>query len=147
MKTLVEHIDKVFVGIATGGTFLFGTFDLPIQILLVLIVTDYITGITKGYITKQLNSSTGANGLIKKAMTFVVLIVAVLADRLLGTEFIIRVAVCYFYVFNESISILENLGEIGVPIPKKLMDALSKIKDLGGDVYKKDSTNEDTKSE
>jgi toxin secretion/phage lysis holin len=135
-----EPMKTIFVAVSSMFTFLFGAFDLPIQILLVLVVLDFITGIAKAYCTKTLSSDIGTKGLIKKSSIFIVLIVGVLADKLLGTNEIIRTIVAYFYIANESISILENLATLGMPIPKKLIEALAKVKELGGETAVKDIT-------
>ncbi|HCC34426.1 MAG TPA: hypothetical protein DEQ02_01840 [Ruminococcaceae bacterium] len=62
-----------------------------------------------------------------------VLAVAALLDRLLGLKgYVCRTAVCYFYIANEGISILENAAKLGVPVPDKIKSVLAQIKDKGG---------------
>ena len=59
-----------------------------------------------------------------------ILIVAVLLDRLLNTgNWVFRTLVCYFYIANEGISLLENCAGLGLPIPEKLKDALAQLKE------------------
>ncbi|MCX0377964.1 phage holin family protein, partial [Clostridium perfringens] len=61
---------------------------------------------------------------------FTILIVAVMLDRLLNTgNWIFRTLVCYFYIANEGISIIENASELGVPVPSKLKNALIQLKE------------------
>lgn len=55
--------------------------------------------------------------------------IAVLLDRLLNADtWVFRTLVCYFYIGNEGISLIENLGELGLPIPSKVRDALIQLK-------------------
>ena len=70
-----------------------------------------------------------SRGIARKALVFVVLIVAVLLDRLANTgTWVFRSLVCYFYIANEGISLLENCAELGVPIPDKIKEALVQLK-------------------
>ena len=89
---------------------------------------DYITGITRGYINKQLSSDYGFRGLYKKISIFYILILAVLIYRLIGHGFMFRSLVCFWYTANEGTSILENAAAIGLPIPQQLVDALVQLK-------------------
>lgn len=93
------------------------------------ITADYITGVIKAFINKNLNSEIGAKGLLKKCLIFIVLFVSVLLDTCLYPDkCILRDIVCYYYIINEALSILENVGQMGVPLPKKLLEALEKLK-------------------
>ena len=93
-------------------------------------VFDYITGVLKGYVLKELSSDVGLKGLARKAVILIVLIVAVCLDRLLNAEhWVFRTLVCYFYIANESISLLENCSALGLPIPEQLKDALAQLKE------------------
>ena len=61
-------------------------------------------------------------------MILVVLIIGVMLDRILGTgTWVFRTLVCYFYIANEGISLLENVGNIGIPIPNKIRNALEQL--------------------
>ena len=94
-------------------------------------VLDYATGMMWAYIQKTLNSQIGFRGLIKKCMILVVLIIAVLLDRMInsGTA-VFRTLVCYFYIANEGISLLENVSHLGLPIPDKLKNALQQLNEV-----------------
>ena len=107
---------------------LFGTWDIPLMILVTVMALDYITGITRGYVNKQLSSEYGFRGLAKKLTIFYVLILAVLIDRLIGQGWVFRTVVCMWYASNEGMSILENASAIGIPVPKQLVDALEQLK-------------------
>lgn len=116
--------------LATIFTWLFGVWDTATAVLITFMSLDYGTGLIKGYIFKKLSSDVGLRGLARKAVIFVVLIVSVLLDRLSGNgQWIFRTLVCYFYIANEGISILENCAQIGLPIPQKIKDALIQLKD------------------
>lgn len=115
-----------------GGLFttLFGTWDIALQILILFMILDYGTGVLRGYINKELSSNTGLKGIARKAVIFVVLIVAVSLDRLLNTgQWVFRSVVCYFYIANEGLSLLENSAALGLPIPPKIKEALVQLKD------------------
>ncbi|WP_139905607.1 phage holin family protein [Clostridium thermarum] len=133
--------DKI-LGLFTGTiggmlSWLFGTWDLPIKILITCMGTDYIMGILCGYKNKNVSSSIGFAGLKKKFSILLILILAVLLDRLMNQGWIFRTVVCYFYVAMEGISIIENAAVLGVPVPEKLKDALIQLKD-GKKVVKKE---------
>ena len=93
-------------------------------------VLDYITCVLRGYINRELSSDVGLKGIARKTIILIVLIVAVALDRLMNTgNWIFRTLVCYFYIANEGISLIENCGALGVPIPDKLKSALVQLKD------------------
>lgn len=121
--------NTVIATVGTLITWLFGAWDLAAKVLITFMALDYGMGVTKGYVFKCLSSDVGLKGLTRKASIFVVLIVAVLLDRLTGTgQWIFRTAVCYFYIANEGISLLENCAQLGLPLPDKLKDALKQLK-------------------
>lgn len=124
----MKIFDSVVAIIATFFTWIFGTWDIAIAILIIFMVLDYLTGVIVAYQNKTLNSEVGFKGLIKKCMILVILIVAVMLDRLLNTgAWVFRTLVCYFYIANEGISLLENVSNLGVKIPEKLKDALEQL--------------------
>jgi len=126
-----ENLIKTIVAsIGTGLTWFFGTWDLALQILITLMALDYATGWIRAYLNKELSSDIGLKGIARKGVIFVVLIVAVSLDRLLNVDkWIFRTLVCYFYIANEGLSILENCGSLGLPIPQKMKEALLQLKE------------------
>lgn len=128
MNIYNERINNMFSLISTMFIWLFGTWDIPLMILVTVMALDYITGITRGYANKQLSSEYGFRGLAKKLTIFYVLILAVLIDRLIGQGWVFRTVVCMWYASNEGMSILENASAIGIPVPKQLVDALEQLK-------------------
>lgn len=120
----------IIAAVGTGFTWLFGTWDLALEVLVLFMVLDYITGLLRGYVNKELSSDIGLKGIARKAVIFIVLIVAVALDRLLNTgNWLFRTLVCYFYIANEGLSLLENCGSLGLPIPAKILDALAQLKE------------------
>ncbi|MDE5834076.1 MAG: phage holin family protein [Ruminococcus sp.] len=110
--------------------FLWGRLDGLLYALITFMILDYVTGLISAYIRKELSSATGFTGIAKKV--FIMLLVTVghiLDTRVIGDEAVFRSAVIGFYLANEGISILENAGKIGLPLPEKLLDVLVQIKD------------------
>ena len=130
MEFLTKYFKTLVAVLATGFTLHFGAWDTLLGILVLFIILDYITGLVRGYINKELSSDVGLKGIARKAVIFVVLIVAVALDRLLSNgTWIFRSLICYFYIANEGLSLLENCGSLGLPIPQKILDALVQLKD------------------
>lgn len=122
-------IEIVISSILGFFTYLIGGIDSLMISLLVLIVIDYITGICKGVIQKKLSSKISAKGIIKKFGYIVIIILATLFDRLVSDDnMAIRTMMIYFFIANESLSILENWAVIGLPLPKKIFDIFEKLK-------------------
>lgn len=130
MSLYDEKISTLIAVLGTLFTWLFGTWDTALAILITFMILDYTTGLLRGYLSKKLSSDVGLKGVARKAVILVVLIVAVLLDRLLsGNVYVFRTLVCYFYIANEGLSILENCSVIGLPIPIKIQDALEQLKE------------------
>lgn len=130
MEKIVDYIKLLIIAIGTGFTWLFGVWDMPLIALVIFMALDYLTGVVRGYVNKELSSDIGLKGIARKGVIFVVLIVAVTLDRLLNTgSWVFRSMVCYFYIANEGISLLENCSSLGAPIPDKLKSALVQIKE------------------
>lgn len=121
--------NSMIAGIGSVCTYIFGGWDTPITVLFWFMGIDYATGLISAAIENKLNSKIGYKGIAKKASILIILIVAVLLDRLLNKNvWVFRTLVCYFYVANEGISILENCGKCGVPLPQKLLNTLEQLK-------------------
>ena len=130
-------MDKILDGIklaiaGAGGIFayLFGPWDALIIALVIFVVADYITGVAKAAMQGKLSSAVGFKGLLKKVMIFVLVMVGTVVDMAIpAANHAIRAAVIMFYIANEGLSILENAGQLGLPLPKALKNALEKIKE------------------
>lgn len=130
MEKVLQNLKFIVSILGTVFTFLFGSWDTALGILILFMVLDYITGLIKGYVTKELSSDIGLHGLARKSVILIVLIVAVALDRLLGNgNWLFRTLVAYFYIANEGLSILENCGTLGLPVPQKVLDALAQLKE------------------
>lgn len=108
---------------------MWGRLDGLLYALIAFMAMDYITGLAVAWLHKELSSEVGFKGIAKKV--FILILVAVghiLDTHVLGGGSVCRSAVIGFYIANEGISILENAGNIGIPLPKKLIDVLKQLK-------------------
>ncbi len=116
------------------ATWLFGGWDIAIKVLVAFMIIDQLTGLIVAYINGELDSKIGFKGLLSKVLILIVLVVGVLLDRLIGSEWVFRTLVCYFFIANEGLSILENISKTGLPLPKQLKDKLAQLKEEGGNI-------------
>ena len=129
---------KIFTALALAGSALaelFGGWDMALETLLILMAADWITGglllpTVFGKSPKSpngaLESRAGWKGLCRKGMTLFYILIAARMDRLLDMDYI-RNAVCIGFIANELLSIVENAGLMGVPLPamiRKVIDIL-----------------------
>ena len=128
-----QHDNLIKAILALGATalhFLFGGWSAPLQVLIAFIILDYCTGLSAAYVGKRLDSSIGARGIARKVGFLVLVAVAHLLDQISGLGApVLKTATIWFLIANEGISITENLGEIGVPIPQAIQEALRRLKD------------------
>lgn len=130
MEKIFDYIKLLVISLGTGFTWLFGVWDIPLVVLVVFMVLDQLTGVIRGYVNKELSSDIGLKGIARKCVILIILIVAVMLDRLLNTgSWMFRTMVAYFYIANEGISLLENCASLGAPIPEKLKHALVQLKE------------------
>lgn len=110
--------------------FLWGPFDGLMYALIVFMVMDYISGVLAAIANKELSSYVGFRGIAKKVAILMLVGVGHIIDvHVLGGQAVCRSAVLGFYIANEGISILENASELGLPLPKKLVNVLKQLKD------------------
>lgn len=128
MKHFINDIGSV---ILTTTVYLLGGFDIAIQSLLIVMVVDYLTGIASAIYNKELSSKIGFKGIIKKFSYLCVVALSIVIDNLTGQSGLIRTLVIYFFVANDGLSVIENMAEMGVKLPQKLIDALEQIKKKG----------------
>lgn len=128
MKHLISNVFSV---IATTFIYLMGGIDVALQSLIIVIVIDYLTGIASAVYNKELSSKTGLKGILKKFSYLLVVALSVVVDNLLGQSGLIRTLVIYFFVANDGLSIVENMAEMNIKLPNKLIDALEQIKKKG----------------
>ena len=127
-----EHPTLVKTAIAalgTAATYLWGGWDTVLMALVVFATIDYMTGVAAAWARRELSSEIGARGIVKKVGMFVIIAVCNVIDNTGGIgEPILRTAATWWYLANEALSIIENLAEIGVPIPQRIMSALASLK-------------------
>lgn len=126
--SMKEFICAAVAGIGTFLTFIFGDWDVALQCLVIAIAIDYISGIIKAFINKDLSSKIGVKGLLKKVGVLLIVALATLIDRITGESGAVRTLVIYYFVANEGLSVVENLGEAGLPIPDVIKKALRSLK-------------------
>lgn len=125
----MKHIiSDIFSIICTTLIYLLGGFDIALQSLIIVIVIDYLTGIASAYYNKKLNSKVGFKGIIKKICYLLIVTLSVVIDNLILDNGIIRTMVIYFFVANDGLSIIENMAEMNIKIPKKLKEALQQLR-------------------
>lgn len=131
--------DKIVKGVAAACGAVAGLFvgyEKMMIVLLCCMAIDYATGLVVAALGKSqktetghLDSKIGFAGICKKALMLLVVLMAALLDKAMGTEgAVFRAMIVWFYVANESLSILENLSLAGVPFPAKIKDALEQLK-------------------
>jgi len=122
--------NSTVAGLGIFFTYIFGGWDIVLIVLVSFMLMDYLTGVIAAFINHTVDSSIGFKGILKKILILIILFLAVMLDRLLneGTQ-VFRTAVCYFYIGNEGISILENVGKCGIPLPDRLIKTLTQLKD------------------
>lgn len=129
-----ETLCTVFGLVGSALCWAFGGWDAGLTALVICMSVDYISGSLVALVfhnsrkskTGSYNSAYGLKGLCKKCLMLLFVIVAVQADRLLGGDFV-RDAVCIGFTANEILSIVENLGLAGVPMPQAVVKALEQL--------------------
>lgn len=129
MESIKNIINLIVSSMSTVFIYLFGGLDIALQCLLISIVIDYLTGLMKSYKSSKLNSKIGIKGIIKKVGILCLVALAVLIDKIAGETGLIRTLIIYYLFANEGLSIVENLGEIGILVPKFLTDRLEQLKE------------------
>jgi toxin secretion/phage lysis holin len=129
-----EH-SFVIPGLIFGGLgSFFGRVDSVIVTLVIFMIIDFITGIIAATVFQKSKHGPGGleskvcwRGLYKKGVALLICLMAVHFDYLLGTSFV-HTAVAIGFIVSEAISIIENAGLMGVPVPPQLKDAIAILK-------------------
>ncbi|MGM7683744.1 phage holin family protein [Cytobacillus sp. Hm23] len=114
----------VVISIGSFISFLIGGVGLAITILLAMMVIDYVTGLLVGLMNKNLNSATGFKGLLKKMYVLLLISAVYLLEKIAFSTGYIGDGVTIAYIIIEFISITENGGKLGVPIPQQVRDVI-----------------------
>lgn len=122
-------IDSIAGAVGAVLGFMYGEVTGLFWALIAFMATDYITGVVVAAVNKQLSSEVGFRGLAKKLMILVFVSLGHIADMyVLGGTPVAMSAVMLFYIANEGLSIIENAGNLGLPVPKKLKDIMVQLK-------------------
>jgi toxin secretion/phage lysis holin len=132
MNTKEFSFNTVIAAIGTLVSAWLGGWDAALQVLVALLIIDYVTGFLGAIKNKQVSSEVMFWGGIRKAIILAVLAIAVLLDQMVGnSEPIIRTLAIYFYVAREGVSVTENLGILGVPLPPGISRVLTQLQEKG----------------
>ena len=130
MKEFWNAVQFMFAAVGGWLGYFLGGCDGLLYALLAFVVIDYITGVMCAIADKNLSSEVGFKGICRKVLIFLLVGVANILDvQVIGTGSVLRTAVIFFYISNEGVSLLENAGHLGLPIPKKLKDILAQLHD------------------
>ena len=113
MKELWNTAQVIFAAIGGWLGYFLGGCDGLLVALVVFVAVDYITGVMCAVSDKKLSSEVGFKGICRKV--------------LIGSGDALRTAVMFFFISIEGVSLLENAGHIGLPIPEKLKDVLAQL--------------------
>ncbi len=133
---------KWIIGIIGGlASTLTGGLDGLMYALLVFIVIDYISGLSVARARHEMNSEIGWLGITKKFQTLLMVIVGNILDtKVIGQGSVFRTAIIFLYISNECISIMENTANLGLPVPKRVVEWLVQVKNA--ELYKPDEESE-----
>lgn len=130
MKEFWNMIQLLFAGIGGWLGYFLGGCDGLLIALLLFVITDYITGVMCAIADKKLSSAVGFKGICRKVLIFLLVGIANILDvQVIGTGSVLRTAVIFFYISNEGVSLLENAGHLGLPIPEKIKSVLEQLHD------------------
>ena len=130
---LLAAVGSIGSGIIAG---LFGGWAQPMVVLLIMIGLDYATGVIVALVFKNsphtegggMSSSVGLKGLLRKLALIVIVAAGYQLDKAIGTNCIIRDAVAIFFIANEAMSLIENAGLMGIPIPQIILTGIEVLK-------------------
>ena len=140
MEQTITPVRLTLAGLAALVMAEFRYYAPALLLLVFCIVLDYVTGMTRAWMKGELSSGVGLRGFVKKlcyilgvAVGFAAdLLISLLTDSLgltVDIPAVLGLTVTLMLSLNELVSVAENLGQIGVPIPKALTGALQKLKD------------------
>ena len=130
MKEFWTTIQVIFAAVGGWLGWFLGGCDGLLYALLAFVVLDYITGVMCAVVDKKLSSEIGFKGIFKKVLIFALVGIGHILDtQVIGNGSVLRTAVIFFDLSNEGISLLENAGRLGLPIPGQLKDVLEHLHD------------------
>lgn len=130
MKEFWNAIQMVITAIGGWLGYFLGGCDGLVIALVVFAAADYLTGVMCAVSERKLSSEVGFRGICRKVLIFVMVGIANILDvQVIRNGSILRTAIIFFYISNEGISLLENAGRLGLPIPEKLKMVLKQLHD------------------
>ena len=130
MKEFWNLCQLVFTAVGGWLGYFLGGCDGLLIALVVFVVADYITGVMCAVTDRKLNSTVGFKGICRKVVIFMLVGIAHVIDvNVIATGSVLRTAVTFFYLSNEGVSLLENAGHLGLPIPDTLKEVLEQLHD------------------
>lgn len=130
MKEFWNTIQLIFSAVGGWLGYFLGGCDSLLYALIAFVVIDYITGVMCAIINRELSSAVGFKGIFRKVLIFLLVGIANIIDvQVIGTGAVLRTAVIFFYISNEGVSLLENAGHLGLPIPEKIKTVLEQLHD------------------
>lgn len=130
MKEFWNIIQLIFTAVGGWLGYFLGGCDGLLVALVVFVTVDYLTGVMCAIEDKTLSSEVGFKGICRKVIIFMLVGIAHVLDvNVIATGSVLRTAVIFFYLSNEGVSLLENAGHLGLPIPEKLKDVLEQLHD------------------
>ena len=130
MKQFWNTIQLVFSALGGWLGYFLGGCDGLLYALIAFVVIDYLTGVMCAITDKKLSSAVGFKGIFRKVLIFLLVGIANIIDvQVIGTGAVLRTAVIFFYISNEGVSLLENAGHLGLPIPEKIKTVLEQLHD------------------
>ena len=128
MKQFWSFIQCIFTVIGGYIGYFIGGCDSLLTALIIFMITDYITGVMCAIVDKKLSSSIGFKGICRKVLILIMVGIANLLDlHIIGTGSVLRTAIIFFYLSNEGVSLIENAGHLGLPVPKKIKEVLEQL--------------------
>ena len=130
MKEFWNTIQLIFTAVGGWLGYFLGGCDGLLYALITFVTIDYITGVMCAVIDRKLSSAVGFKGIFRKVLIFLLVDIANIIDvQVVGTGAVLRTAVIFFYISNEGVSLLENAGHLGLPIPEKIKTVLEQLHD------------------
>ena len=130
MKEFWNTIQFIFTAVGGWLGYFLGGCDGLLYALIAFVAIDYITGVMCAVIDRKLSSAVGFKGIFRKVLIFLLVGIANIIDvQVVGTGAVLRTAVIFFYISNEGVSLLENAGHLGLPIPERVKTVLEQLHD------------------
>lgn len=127
-----KFVKGVAAAVGAAVSYLYGEWSPMLTVLLALVVADYVSGFVASALEGRLSSAVGFRGIARKIAIFALVAIGHLIDGAIGEAHLIRDAAIWFYAANELLSIIENMGRLGVPIPPVIQQAVAVLQGRAG---------------